>query len=72
MVGEGDLVAIHWRTTGRHHDPDEPEPDGRRVSCPSMTFIRFERGRIAEIWDIQDTATLQTQLRTPAEPAGRS
>lgn len=34
-----------------------------------MTFIRFEDGKIAEIWNIQDTATMQTQLRMPARPA---
>jgi ketosteroid isomerase-like protein len=71
IVGEEDLVALHWRTTGRYSDPDAPELNGRPVSFPSMTFIRFEGDKIAEIWNIQDTATLQTQLRAPAEPAGR-
>ena len=70
MIGEDDLVALHWRTTGRYSDPDTPDLDGMSVNFPSMTFIRFEGGKIAEIWNIQDTATLQTQLRALAEPAG--
>jgi ketosteroid isomerase-like protein len=70
MIGEGELVAMHWRTAGRYSDPDSPELDGKRVGFPSMSFIRFEGGKIAEIWNIQDTATLQTQLCAPVELAG--
>lgn len=62
MIGEGDLVALHWRTRGRYSDPDSPQRDGMHVSFPSMTFVRIAGGRIAEIWNIQDTSTLQTQL----------
>jgi len=29
-IGEDDLVALHWRTTGRYSDPDSPEVDGKR------------------------------------------
>lgn len=32
MIGEGDIVALHWRTTGRYSDPDALNLDGRRVS----------------------------------------
>ena len=62
MVGEGDLVALHWRTTGRIADPASSESEGTRVSFPSMTFVRLEDSHIAEIWNIQDVATLQSQL----------
>lgn len=71
MVAEGDLVALHWRTTGRWLDPDEPDTAGTPVNFPLMSFIRLEDGKIAEIWNIQDLATLQTQLRQDA-PAGDS
>src|SRR5205085_4467564 len=29
MIGEGDLVALHWLTTGRYRDPESPELDGK-------------------------------------------
>lgn len=64
MVGEGDLVALQWRTSGRF--PDAGTHEGKEVSFPSMTFIRLEHDRIAEIWNIQDTATLQMQLEGPS------
>lgn len=63
MVGEGDDVALHWRTSGRYADPDSPRLDGTPVSFPSMSFVRLENGRIAEIWNIQDMSTLQTLLQ---------
>jgi ketosteroid isomerase-like protein len=69
IIGEGDLVALHWRTSGRFSNPDKPEIDGRHVSFPSMSFIRFEGGAIAEIWNIQDIATRQSQLDEASENA---
>lgn len=63
IVGEDDMVAIHWKTTARYTDPDEPEIDGSLVSFPAMSFVRLEGGKIAEIWNIADVATLQTKLR---------
>jgi predicted ester cyclase len=68
MVGDGDTVALHWRTSGRYVDSDSPERDGMQVSFPSMTFVRVADGRIAEIWNIQDISTLQTQLEIAARP----
>src|SRR5579862_7608912 len=28
IIGEGDLVALHWWTSGRHVSPDSPESEG--------------------------------------------
>jgi ketosteroid isomerase-like protein len=70
IIGEGDLVALQWWTSGHFSDPDSPTLDGKPVSFPSMSFARVEDGKIAEIWNIQDVSTLQTQLHQPSEPAG--
>jgi hypothetical protein len=56
VIGEGDLITIQWRTTGRYEKPESQELHGTRVSVPSMSFLRFEDGRIGQIWKIQDTA----------------
>ena len=63
IIGEGDIVALHWQTAGTYRDPGSPEIDGMQVNFPSMSFIRLDDGHITEIWDIQDIATLQTQMR---------
>jgi ketosteroid isomerase-like protein len=68
IVGEGDTVALHWRTSGRYSDPDSAARDGTHVSFPSMTFVRMADGQIAEIWNIQDISTLQTQLELSTQP----
>ena len=71
IIGEDDIVALHWRTTGRFPATDPPERDGKPVSFPSMTFLRLENDRIAEIWNIQDVSTLKSQLDNSTEPAER-
>ena len=68
-VTEGDLVALHWTTTAKYTDLDSPEIDGKTVRFPSMSFIRVEDGKIVEIWNIQDTTTMQMQLSQEAGPA---
>ncbi len=68
MVAEGDTVAIRWTTTGKHTGFLIGEPTGRQVSFGSMTFVRVQDGKVAEIWNIQDTATLRTQLDEATEP----
>jgi ketosteroid isomerase-like protein len=70
MIGEGDIVAMHWRTSGTYADAESPQRDGVPVSFPSMTFVRLADGRIAEIWNIQDRSTLQSQLDEAAQPVG--
>lgn len=70
VVAEGDMVAIRWTTTGRHTGFLMREQTGKQVSFDSMTFMRVEGGKIAEIWNIQDTASLKTQLDEMAEAAG--
>ncbi len=69
VIGEGDFVALHWRTSGQYSDSDSTNPGGTPVSFPSMSFVRLHAGKIAEIWNIQDTATLQTQLWEAAHPS---
>lgn len=68
VVAEGDTVAIRWTTSGLYTGPMLEGAPGKQVTFGSMTFMRFESGKIAEAWNIQDTASLRTQLEEPAEP----
>ena len=62
IVMEGDLVAIHWRTSGLYADPMRPDRNGQPISFMSMSFLRLEQGKIQEIWNIQDMSTVAAQL----------
>ena len=62
VVREGDLVAVHWRTTGLYANPHRPEKVGTPISFPSMAFARLSNGKVHEIWNIQDTSTVSAQL----------
>lgn len=70
VVAEGDTVAIRWTTSGRYTGPMLEGAAGKQVIFSSMTFVCLQDGRIVEIWNIQDTASLRTQLEEPAEPVG--
>jgi predicted ester cyclase len=64
-VAEGDTVAVRWTTSGLYTGPMLHGAPGKPVTFGSMTFIRMQDGKIAEIWNIQDTASLRTQLEEP-------
>ena len=63
QVGEGDVVATHWRFTATQTGPyEELAPTGRPVSWTGMQMDRFENGRIAETWVSWDKFTMFQQL----------
>lgn len=63
MVGEADLVAVHWRATGTNTVASAGMPgNGRAFDVEGMTFFRFEQGRIIEEWSVTDWARLGKQL----------
>ena len=63
MAGEGDLVAVHWRTTGTNSVASAGMPgNGKPFDVEGMTFFRFEDGRIVEEWSVTDWMTLMRQL----------
>jgi steroid delta-isomerase-like uncharacterized protein len=63
MVGEGDLVAVHWRAIGTNTAASAGMPgNGKAFDVEGMTFFRFEDGRIIEEWSVTDWMTLMKQL----------
>jgi ketosteroid isomerase-like protein len=67
IVGEGDIVAIHWQITARVMDEDSADGIGRPVSFMSMSFMTVTGGKITEIWNIQDMSTMWAQLNPPSD-----
>ena len=52
QVAEGDWVATRFERT--------MDWNGERISVEMMQFKRFEKGKIAEIWEYGDTGQIET------------
>ncbi len=63
VVAEGDLVVIHFVSSGTNQGQwlGKP-PTGRRVRLHEMSIFRLEEGRIAEQWLLPDISSMQRQL----------
>lgn len=68
IVAEGDLVMLHFVSTGTNNGTwlGNP-PTGRRVQINEMSILRIEDGRIAEQWLMPDIFSMQQQLAPPED-----
>jgi steroid delta-isomerase-like uncharacterized protein len=70
QVAEGDCVANHIHLRGTHQGPFQGIPaTGRTVDITGNNLMRFEGGRIAELWGFLDSVSMLEQLGVaPAGP----
>jgi steroid delta-isomerase-like uncharacterized protein len=62
-VAEGDMVAVRWRFHGTNTGAGNGLPaTGRAFDMTSVTFFRFENGKIAEEWSTIDQLKMMRQL----------
>ena len=63
IVAEGDLVVIHFVSTGTNKGSwfGKP-PTGNRIRINEMSIFRFKDGKIAEQWLLPDIFSMQQQL----------
>jgi len=63
IFGGGDYVAVRARYIGTHDGPMGPFPaSGKKLELPYNGILRFEDGKIAEIWVEWDNLFALTQL----------
>ncbi len=63
VVSSGNKVVVRWTARGTHEGAFAgQEPTGRRVEWTGMDLIRFEGGRIVELWGNNDAMGLWDQL----------
>jgi steroid delta-isomerase-like uncharacterized protein len=64
VVAEGDKVVSRYTVHGTHTGTtdDYGPPTGRRIAIEGITLYRFERGRLAELWDRYDNLAVMRQL----------
>jgi steroid delta-isomerase-like uncharacterized protein len=63
QVAEGDRVSTRWWASGTHAGEFAGiAPTGRTVTITGIDIHRVGRGRIAELWEELDVATLLAQM----------
>jgi steroid delta-isomerase-like uncharacterized protein len=72
VIAEDDRIALLYTLRGTHDGELMGIPaSGQRVSSDGMVFARFEDGKVAERWGVQDMLTLLQQIRAfAAAPTG--
>ena len=65
IVAEGDLVVIHFVSTGTNKGSwfGKP-PTGNRIRINEMSIFRIKDSKIAEQWLLPDIFSMQQQLST--------
>lgn len=68
IVAEGDLVVIHFVSTGTNEGSwlGSP-PTGRTIRIHEVSILRIEDGRVAEQWLLPDLLGIERQLSPPEE-----
>jgi steroid delta-isomerase-like uncharacterized protein len=63
MVEEGDKVAVRWRVRGTHNGSFMGfEGTGKVIEMEEAGVMRFEGGKLAELWRVADEVALMQQL----------
>jgi len=64
VIGDGDLLAARILVSGTHDSAPFAgvPPSGRHLQWESIRIFRFEDGKIAQTWAMQDRLGLMEQL----------
>lgn len=63
VIGEGDKVANYWIISGTHSSELLGiAATGKHIEMFGMSLVRFENGKIAEIWGTSDQLGLMREL----------
>jgi steroid delta-isomerase-like uncharacterized protein len=66
LFGEGQWVVARWTATGTHTGPwGGVEPTGRPIVFSAVNVVRFDDGKVVEIWNHRDDLGLMEQLGAP-------
>lgn len=71
-IAEGDLVVLRVAVHGTHDKAEFAgmQPSGKQMRWESIRIFRFEHGKIAETWAMQDRLGLLEQLGAIESRAG--
>lgn len=70
LISEGDKVAGRWTVRGTHSGAFMGiPPTGKKIEMQEAGVMRFENGRLVEIWRVADELALLQQLGVISPPA---
>ncbi len=75
LVGEGDMVAAHWKAAGIHQGSHklahvgDVAATGKPLNVSGVSLFRFENGKIAEMWVYDNILSSLMQIGAIATPA---
>lgn len=73
IVGEENFVVGRWTASGTHRGTwGMLEPTGRRATFSAVNIFRFEKGKVAEIWNHRDDLGLIEQVGAPVYAGART
>ncbi len=63
IISDGQMVVVRWVIKGTHKGKwADVEPTGRKVEFSGVNIFRFEKGKVAEIWNYRDDLGLIEQV----------
>jgi steroid delta-isomerase-like uncharacterized protein len=72
VIGEGDMVAVHWTNEGTNIGEFAGMPaTGRSFKINGIDIYRVEKGKLAEHWHVVDMLGHLTQLGFLPAPEGQ-
>ncbi|MCY3017610.1 MAG: ester cyclase [Planctomycetota bacterium] len=64
MLAEGDKVDCHFTFTAKHTGEFAgTKPKGNAIRLPAIATFRIQGGKLAEAWEIFDSASLFQQMK---------
>ena len=66
MFSDGDCITMRWNGYGTHTGADlmQIPASGKSVVAHGIYILRFENGKIAEVWNHWDNLNVMTQLQS--------
>jgi len=63
LIAEGDKVVGHWTMEATNSGPMMGMPaSGKAVKMDGMDIARWEKGKLVELWHIEDIMTMMQQI----------
>jgi steroid delta-isomerase-like uncharacterized protein len=71
-LSQGDEGFVRFRTTGTHTGDAMGPATGKPIAIEGVSHVRYEDGRVVEVWNLVDFLTMYRQLGWVSDSVGIS